>query len=201
MVILGLTGQSGAGKGVFSDVAKEYDVFAVLDTDKTAREVVCKGQPCLEELVKCFSEEILNEDGTLNRRKLASIAFSDENKHLQLNKITHFYITQKIQEWISDCKKNNVRCAIIDAPLLFESGTDKLCDITLGIICPYETRLERILCRDCIDEKNARLRLDSQPKDSFFREKCTYILENDGCRQDFEKKSRQFIDDVVLSMS
>lgn len=201
MIVLGLTGQSGAGKGVFSEIAKEYHGFAAIDTDKTAREVVCKGQPCLCELVECFSCDILNDDGTLNRQKLAACAFSDEEKHKSLNKITHSYIMQKIEQWVKDCRESGVTCAIIDAPLLFESGADKLCDITVGIIAPYDTRLERILSRDCIDEKNARIRLDSQQKDSFFREKCTHILENDTCREDFEKKVHKFIDEIILTKS
>ena len=61
MIVLGLTGQSGAGKGVFSEIAKGYHGFAAIDTDKTAREVVCKGQPCLCELVECFSCDILTD--------------------------------------------------------------------------------------------------------------------------------------------
>ena len=199
MLVLGLTGQSGAGKGVFSAVALKNRGFAVIDTDKTAREVVQKGQPCLDELVRCFSEKILHEDGTLNRQKLACIAFSDENKHRQLNKITHFYIMQKIEQWVKECEKQGVKCAVIDAPLLFESGADKLCDITLGIIAPYGTRLERIENRDGIDEKNAVIRLDSQPKDEFFIERCTYILENDGTGSEFEDKAQQFINGNILS--
>lgn len=199
MLVLGLTGQSGAGKGVFSAVALKNEKIAVLDTDKTAREVVQKGQPCLDELVRCFSDEILNDDGTLNRRKLATVAFCDEIKHCQLNKITHFYIMQKIEQWVKDCEKQGVKCAIIDAPLLFESGADKLCDMTLGIIALYEIRLERIMSRDGIDEKNAKIRLDSQPKDEFFLEKCTHILKNDASADEFEKKAQQFINDTLLS--
>ena len=199
MLVLGLTGQSGAGKGVFSAASLKNEGFAVLDTDKTARAVVQKGQPCLEELTRCFSCEILNDDGTLNRRKLATVAFCDEIKHCQLNKITHFYIMQKIEQWVKDCEKQGVKCAIIDAPLLFESGADKLCDMTLGIIAPYEIRLERIMSRDGIDEKNGKIRLDSQPKDEFFLEKCTYILKNDASADEFEKKAQQFINDTLLS--
>ena len=199
MLVLGLTGQSGAGKGVFSAVALKNQGIAVLDTDKTAREVVQKGQPCLDELARCFSCEILNEDGTLNRQKLACVAFCDEEKHCQLNRITHFYIMEKIEQWVKACENKGVKCAVIDAPLLFESGADKLCDVTLGIIAPYEIRLGRIMSRDGIDEKNARIRLDSQPKDEFFVEKCTYILANDGTAQDFEEKAQQFINGRILS--
>lgn len=199
MLVLGLTGQSGAGKGEFSRVIGEYEGVCILDTDKVARQVVCKGQPCLKELADFFGCEILCSDGTLNRKRLAEIAFSDEKKHLELNRITHFHIVQKIKQWLEICVKDNVKCAVIDAPLLFESGVDSLCHITLGIIAPYEQRLERIVRRDGLDEKNARLRLDSQPTDRFFREKCMYTLENNCDLHEFKEKARTFIESIILS--
>ncbi len=199
MLVLGLTGQSGAGKGVFSHTASKREGVYVLDTDITARQVVCKGQPCLDELVECFGDEILKADGTLNRRKLAQIAFSDESKHQSLNRITHFHITKKVEEWLGDCREKDAVCAIIDAPLLFESGVNRYCDVTLGIIADYETRLKRVMSRDGIDEENARIRLDSQPKDEFFRQKCTCILENNSSCEDFVVKAEKFIDSCILS--
>ncbi|MBP3580965.1 MAG: dephospho-CoA kinase [Clostridia bacterium] len=199
MLVLGLTGQSGAGKGVFSHTAGKREGIYVLDTDITARQVVCKGQPCLNELTEFFGKEILEADGTLNRRKLAQIAFSDESKHQSLNRITHFYITKKVEEWLSDCREKAAVCAIIDAPLLFESGIDRLCHMTLGIIADYDIRIKRVMNRDKIDEKNARIRLDSQPDDEFFRQKCTHILENNSSFEDFAAKTEKFIDSCILS--
>lgn len=197
MLILGLTGQSGAGKGIFSQAVKSREGVYVLDTDITARQVVCKGQPCLKELVDFFGNGILSDDGTLNRPRLAEVAFSDAEKHTKLNEITHFHIMKKVNGWLDECREKKARCAVIDAPLLFESGADKLCDITVGIIAPYDTRLKRIMKRDGIDEKNGRIRLDSQPDDSFFYEKCTYILENSDDTSAFEKKALSFIDGVL----
>ena len=122
MLIVGLTGQSGAGKGEFSRIFKSFDGVYCLDTDTTAREVVEKGKPCLKELCEYFGNEILESDGTLDRKKLASIAFADEEKHKNLNRITHFYVVEEIKKWLDDVKKEGAKVAIIDAPLLFESG-------------------------------------------------------------------------------
>lgn len=197
MLILGLTGQSGAGKGIFSKAVSAFDGVYVLDTDITARQVVEKGQPCLDELCSYFGTDILNEDGTLNRRKLASIAFGDKEKHEALNRITHLHIMKKIKAWLDDCKNNKAVCAIIDAPLLFESGSHKLCHVTVGIIAPKEIRLERILNRDGIDEKSGRIRLDSQPDDGYFKEKCDYILENSTDCQAFEKSAKELFSEIL----
>ena len=193
MLVLGLTGQSGAGKGEVARVFSSFEGVVCLDTDKTAREVAVKGSPCLSELCEYFGSEILLNDGTLDRKKLARIAFGDKEKHAKLNHITHFYIMQRIREWLKQAQKDGVKIAVIDAPLLFESHADELCDVTLAVISPYKTRLTRIMARDSVDEKNARIRLDSQPNDSFFREKCTHVIENDDSLASLIKKSENFI--------
>lgn len=197
MLVLGLTGQSGAGKGEVSATFTSFDGVVCLDTDKTAREVVEAGKPCLSELCKYFGDEILNADGSLNRKKLAGIAFSDDEKHEKLNKITHFHILKEIENWLNEVEKDGAVLAVIDAPLLFESGADSLCDVTLGIIAPYPTRLKRIIKRDGIDKKSAKLRLNAQPKDDFFEEKCDYIIANNGTLKALKEKAQLFISDIL----
>lgn len=197
LLILGLTGQSGSGKGEVCRAFSCFENVVCLDTDKTAREVVEKGKPCLSELCEYFGDGILNEDGSLDRRKLASAAFSDEEKHCSLNRITHFYITKEIKKWLDVMQKDGAGVAVIDAPLLFESGANELCDITVGVIAPYPTRLKRIIKRDGIDKKSAKLRLDSQPKDSFFKERCDYIIANNGSLSVLQKKAQRLMLDIL----
>ena len=193
MLTIGLTGQSGAGKGLLGSIISKHENVKVIDTDITARLVVEKGQPCLKELCECFGEKILRSDGSLDRKKLACEAFSDKERHECLNRITHRHIMKEIVEWKNNCEKEGVSVAVIDAPLLFESGADKLCDVTVGVIAPYEIRLERIMKRDGIEEKDARLRLDSQPKDDFFTKKCSYIIKNSGSTEEFELNANELI--------
>ena len=197
MLTIGLTGQSGAGKGTFSKALLKYEGINCIDTDLTARSVVEKGKPALRELCEYFGNEILDEQGCLNRRKLASIAFSDKEKHETLNRITHFHIMKEIKQWLSDAEKDGAKIAIIDAPLLFESGADELCDITIGITAPYDTRLERVMKRDGIDEKGARIRLDSQPGDDFFKEKCTYIVSNNSDEENLKSCADKLLSELL----
>lgn len=197
MFTIGLTGQSGAGKGEFSRIFLEHGKAVCLDTDLTARQVVQKGKPCLDELCEFFGNEILDQSGNLDRKKLAVLAFSDKEKHESLNRITHFYIMKEIKEWLSDMENSGAKIAIIDAPLLFESGADRLCDITVGVIAPYKIRLERILKRDGIDEESARIRLDSQPDDNFFKENCTYIICNGKDLEALRENVRGLIDTIT----
>ncbi len=185
MLIVGLTGKTGAGKGEFCKAAEKYSEIAYLDTDITARKVSQKGSECLCELCDYFGTEILKDDGTLNRKHLAKIAFSDEEKHAKLNQITHKYIMKNIKEWLTQCQKDEKLIAIIDAPLLFESGAHKLCDKIVSVMASEEIRRERIIKRDHIDEKDADIRIHSQKCDSFYIERSDYVLYNDGERDSF----------------
>ncbi len=196
-VIVGLTGQSGSGKGLFCSICTETDGVFALDTDLVARKVVEKGQPALEELAEYFGKEILMEDGSLNRPLLARIAFSNQEKHLKLNSITHFHIMKYVREWLDTMREKGAKMAIIDAPLLFESGAHELCDVTVAVIAPYSVRLERIMERDGIDEKSARIRLDSQPGDDFFEEKCDYVIVNLSDKEDFRSRAERLIGHIL----
>ena len=183
--VIGVTGGSGAGKGEVSHVFMSHGILG-MDTDKVSREVCQPGKPCLDELVKCFGEEILNEDKTLNRRHLAKLVFAEEDEQKRhekisnLNRITHHYIIEEINKWLSVREKAGDRFAVIDAPQLFESGFDKHCDYIVGVIANRDVRIRRIASRDGIDLTTAENRLRSQYPDEFFIENCDFIVHNDG---------------------
>lgn len=187
MLVIGLTGPSGAGKGTFAG----FLPFPCLDTDKTAREVVEKGMPCLAELCDAFGRDILLPDGTLNRKALGALAFSDKEKLAVLNRITHRYISERVAAWLEKCRRNGESAAVIDAPQLFESGEDALCDVTVAVLSRSENRLSRIVARDGITEDYARARMASQKSDDFFRTHCTFIIENNGSEEDLRRSAAE----------
>lgn len=193
MKIIGLTGPSGSGKSLFCLAAKQFKNVTFIDTDITARQVVQKGKPCLDELTCAFGSVILLPDGNLNRKKLASICFSDPLKHKELNKITHAFIIREIKLEIENLKKQGFDAVIIDAPLLFESGLNKICDQTVCVIAPYQTRLERILSRDGIDKNDAILRLDSQKNDEFYTSQSHICITNNSTTQQMLEQSGKIL--------
>lgn len=199
MIVIGLTGATGAGKGYFGKVAREKYGLVHIDTDKTARSVVEPGKPCLEEIKAYFGDGVINDDGTLNRKKLGSIVFTDAEKLKKLNELTHHYITDEVNAVIAESKRNGEKAVIIDAPLLFESGENKLCDVTVGVIADIYVRKARIMCRDGISEEMADNRIASGKSEEFFKEKCTYILENNGSESDFECRIRRLIETILKS--
>lgn len=197
MKVLGLTGPTGSGKGVFCKTLSKFEKCIYLDTDKTAREVCEKGKPCLEELKEYFGNVILSDDGTLNRKALSALAFCDSIKHDALNKITHKYILQDIQKFINDRKQEGCVLCVIDAPLLFESGCDKMCDKTLCVISHKDIRLSRIIERDNISQDEALMRMNAQKSDDFYKEKCDFVLENNKSADEFEKECELFIEKIL----
>ncbi len=193
MIVIGLTGASGAGKGLFGRNASEKHGALHIDTDKTARQVVEPGKPCLEEIKAYFGEGVINPDGSLDRKALGRIVFSDTEKLSVLNGITHRYITAEVREALCKAEKDGYKAAIIDAPLLFESGEDSLCDVTVGVIAEKSARKQRIIMRDGITEEMADNRIASGKDSDFFKDNCNYILENNQSDTDFLAQADKLI--------
>ena len=190
MKVIGVVGGSGAGKSLFCSFLEKNGI-PWLNTDMTAREVVGKGSACLSELCDAFGGDILLPDGSLNRKKLANIAFSDKNKHALLNKITHKYICKKIVEWVEEQRSKGHFACTVDAPLLFESGLDEICNLTVAVIAPEEKRIARITRRDGIDEAAARTRIAAQISQSELSRRCDLTVENSADENALEKKAAE----------
>lgn len=177
--VIGLTGPTGAGKGeVCRLLAGEQ--YGIVDTDGLARDVVQPGTDCLRQLVATFSEAILHEDGTLNRRELARRAFASPAEQSRLNAITHPAILALSEQQVASYRAAGKRGAVIDAPLLLESGMDAVCDKVLVVLAPAEERLRRLLLRDGITEEEVRRRMSVQQTDDFYAEKADAVIRNTG---------------------
>lgn len=179
MLVLGVTGQSGAGKGEFCNLMRQKGI-ACLDTDITAREVVEPGTECLAELVAHFGNDILNPDGTMNRKKVASIVFSDKDELEFLTNTTHSYIIEKMKEWLFERELCGDKIVIIDAPQLFDAGADFYCNFKLCVLADKKVRAERIMARDGLTYEAAMSRIESQNDDEFFKDRCEYVVYNNG---------------------
>ena len=170
--VVGLTGPTGAGKSSVIQVAEGLG-FKAIDCDKFARIAVEKGSAGLEDIVNVFGKEVLNDDGTLNRAALATVAFATSEKTELLNKTLLPHIVKLINAEI------NAPLVLLDAPTLFESGADSLCDEVVVILSDEKTRKKRIMERDGIDEAAASLRIKAGKDDNFYIEKTNNIVYND----------------------
>ena len=178
--VLGLTGPSGAGKGVVAQRLRVVHGFAWIDTDAVYHELISAPPPCLDELVAAFGKEILTPDGALDRPALAALVFDPDHKDKLelLNAITHKHVLAEADRQIEAARAAGAKGAVIDAPLLFESGADRICTHTLAVLAHRDIRLQRIMARDGLTYQAAQKRLDAQKPDAFYIERAEYILEN-----------------------
>ena len=177
MQVIGLTGPSGAGKGIVGALFASYGI-PVLDTDAIYHELLIPPSACLEELVNAFGETIRNQDGTLNRTELGKIVFSDHDALHRLDEISHRHIMAEVRRRISALQNIGTPAVILDAPQLFEAHAEQECNIIVAVLADPEIRLARIMARDGISEEAARRRMKSQLPDAFFREHANIIIEN-----------------------
>lgn len=193
--VIGLTGQSGAGKTTVSRVFKDKG-FGIIDADIISRQVMEKGMPCLRELAEAFGEDILTENGELNRKKLGSIVFSDKEKLRQLDGICYPYIIYNVIKRIEELGENGYQLVLLDAPTLFESNADDLCDLIISVTADEKLREQRIVKRDGISAENARKRFASQYPEHFFISHSDFVIKNNKSEEILVAKADEVADKV-----
>lgn len=181
-IILGLTGQTGAGKTTASNAMEDLGCF-IINADLIAKEVILNNKSCIDKLVKVFGNDIKDKSNFIDKKKLAKKAFASHENTKKLNEITHPYIVNNINNKISELKAQKIEIIILDAPLLIESGLDEICDIIVSVICDKDVRIERIMERDSLTKSEALLRINAQKDDDFYISKSNYVL-NGNCKQD-----------------
>ena len=182
MLVIGLCGGSGSGKGEVGRLLSENGI-PVIDTDAVYRELTSYPGECLSALVDEFGSEILTEEGSLDRRKLSKIVFTGEGaseRRLRLNEISHRFILDETRRRLGIFEAEGFAAAAVDAPLLFESGFDGECDKTVCVAADRNIRIARIMERDLITQSEAEKRIDSQIPDTKIKELCDYTVINNG---------------------
>lgn len=177
--LLGLTGQTGAGKTTVSAVFAAHG-FAVLNADMIAREVVKVGSPCLEAIVQRFGAGLLQQDGSLHRRATAALIFGDAQAKADYEAIIFPYITQAVTQQIEQLAAQGYDRVLLDAPTLFESGLADACDFVVSVVADESLRLARIMQRDGLSGEAAKGRMAAQHTETFFRTHADAVLVNDG---------------------
>ena len=186
MRVFGITGGSGSGKSTVSAMLAQMGA-EIIDTDKIAREIVGKGSECLAELKDAFGGEIILPDGSLDRKKLASIAFADREKTALLNRITHKYIKAETEKRIA---KSDAALIGIDGAVIIGSPIEPLCEKIVCVIADKNTRTRRITGRDGISEAEAQKRLDAQPSEEFYKKHSDYTVNNSGTENELKDNVR-----------
>jgi dephospho-CoA kinase len=181
MLRIGLTGSIGTGKSFVSSVFVELGCH-VLDADQTAREVVMPGTAGLKALTAAFGEEILNADGTLDRKRLGALIFADQSQRERLNHILHPFIIARQDEILNAWEAEDPDgIGIVDAALMIESGGYKRFDKLIVVHCRPEVQLERLMLRDKLSRDEALRRINSQMPQDEKQKFADYLIDtSDG---------------------
>lgn len=193
-IIVGLTGQSGAGKTTVSKYFEKND-FAVINCDLVARNVTNAGSECNKSLAKIFPD-CFDKSLTLDRTALAKIVFSDEKKLKLLNDTIFPFIIADINHEINRLISTGKKYILLDAPTLFEAGADSICDVIISCVAERNLRAERISKRDNISAELINKRFDSQKSEDFFRHNSDYIVENNKDESYAIKQCEEIIIDI-----
>ncbi|EAE8345517.1 dephospho-CoA kinase [Listeria monocytogenes] len=193
---IGLTGSVATGKSTVSSLIQQAGI-PVVDADVAARKVVEPGTEGLKEIVAYFGEEILLEDGTLNRAKLGEIIFKDKEKREKLNEITHPRVKDYMLEARERFFEAGEELVFFDIPLLFESHLESLVDQIIVVWTTPETELKRLMERNNLTKEAALARIDSQMKIDEKAKKADFVINNNESLEKTQKQVYTFIERFV----
>ena len=186
MKVFGITGGTGAGKTTTLDVLVEMNV-EILDCDVIYHELIQSSVTLKEALIHRFGN-VLNEHG-LDWKRLGTEVFHNPEALAELNDITLQFVEDEVHRRMALAEKEGRPGVAIDAIGLLESDVKNECDALVAITAPEEIRVQRIMQREGITEEYARSRVNAQKTDTYFRENCQYILENNSTEEAFREKT------------
>ncbi|KAF8065334.1 dephospho-CoA kinase-domain-containing protein [Lyophyllum atratum] len=199
MLVIGLTGGIATGKSTVSRILKDKKI-PVVDADVLARQVVEPGTTGLKKIVKEFGSEILLPDGTLDRKKLGTVVFNDEEKRKKLNAIVHPAVQWAMFMKVIGLWVNSEKYCVLDVPLLIEGGLWKWVGKVVVVYCSPDIQLQRLMSRDSSIREEASARLNSQLP---IAEKVAYadvVIDNSGTPQELKAQVDAFVERLDKGM-
>ncbi|WP_321388124.1 dephospho-CoA kinase [uncultured Enterococcus sp.] len=191
-LVLGLTGSIATGKSTAVEVFRKAG-YPVVDSDLIAREVVEPGTPGLAAIVAYFGKNILNSDGTLNRKALGQLIFSDDQKRTALNQLLAPFLEERIVGDIQAAKKTS-DLVIADIPLLYEQGYERHVDQVAVVYIPEKLQVERLMKRNNLTEDEAQQRVKSQESIEMKKNKADVVFDNQGTVAELEKQIHEWLE-------
>lgn len=199
MIVLGITGGTGAGKTSALRVLEELGV-SLIDCDALYYEMLQAGTPLHTAIGEAFGQDMFDEAGQLNRQKLGALVFTQPEQLTKLNEIIYRHLGDEIARRVEECRRRTLRAVAVDGINMIQARQAGIfqCDCMVGVVAPDALRLQRIMKRDGISANYAQKRIDAQPGNEFYLEHCDAVLENVYESQErFEEAAKIFFENVI----
>ena len=194
--IIGLTGQTGAGKSSVREIMRKNGA-AVIDADSVAHDITANNVDCIYDIVSRFSVFVLNKEGSINRKALGKRVFSDKKELAALNKIIFPYILSAIEHEVMNHIASGKENIVIDGATVIESGCGKMCDVLVSVVADEDVRASRIMKRDGISARDAQNRISSQKSEEYYKENPHFVIENNGTREELERRVNSVLKNML----
>ncbi|KAL6078764.1 Dephospho-CoA kinase cab5 [Balamuthia mandrillaris] len=188
MKVVGLTGGIACGKSTVGAMFKEEEGVVVIDLDQLARQVVEPHTILFRRIVQHFGEEVVTEEGTLDRKKLAAIIFADRQQRKWLDRATLPAILRKLVGLLFWCFVKGEELVIVEAPLLFETGMQRWVNSVVVVAVPKEVQLQRLMSRDEAGQLDAQQRIQSQMDIGLKVKRADFVVDNSSDVQHTKKQ-------------
>jgi dephospho-CoA kinase len=190
MRVFGLTGNIGSGKSTVAAMLREAGI-PVLDADRISREVTAPGGRAYDAVIHAFGRGIVRDDGSIDRKRLGEIVFSDPASRERLERITHPAILEAMKEAIAGIERDGHRAAVVEATLIHESGRKGLFEAVISVTCDRETAICRLAARDGMSRGQVEARLRAQMDADRKAGASDYVIDNsaspEGTRRQVER--------------
>lgn len=193
MIVIGVTGGVGTGKSTVSKMLSRLGAV-VIDADELAHQAILPGRPGYRALVERFGNGILAPDGTVDRRELGRLAFADSRGAESVNALIHPHVLAAIRRRLAEIAAEGVAVAVLDVPLLFESGCEELCDQVWTVTASEGARRRRLALREGGDAPDvlARERWQMPIEEKIVRSDA--VIDNSGDPQETAAQVRRLWD-------
>jgi dephospho-CoA kinase len=197
MLKVGLTGGIGSGKSTASSILAKLGSY-VFDSDAEAKKILDSNKNVQKNIIEEFGSDVLYHDGLIDKKKLAKVAFQDEDHQMILNSIIHPFVFRTLDKQFEKISKQNKHTSfIVDGALIFESSMDQHLDLVLLIASSLKFRIERALNRGTLSREDIIRRNELQWTDEDKATSADYTIYNNGTEKELEDKIKEFHEEHI----
>jgi dephospho-CoA kinase len=198
MILVGLTGTLGSGKSTVGGLFEAWGASRI-DTDALAREVVRPGRPALERIRATWGDRVLADDGSLDRPGLRRIVTEDADARRTLEGIVHPAVLELLRERLEEARSSGYRVAVLEVPLLLETGLDEMCDLVITVDAPLRVRKSRVCEERGLSEMEFTALNEAQLSGEEKRGRADVVVDNAGSLTELEAAARVAWDTIQKS--